>query len=212
MGGQSANARQLRRLPEAPGTTPRSEDDRWEWRALPRSAPLAGQVDEIFLARLERRGVGAGGPFGIHCEPDGPHDNPNDTGGDVLNNLRILLRGERLSPIIVRLNFGIDHRAVTVSVLWLHSRHGLRISAGTSRQGEADGHRRKSLNAHGVPWTPRFLSSDNHGERTRGRHNKRASPNFPNLLHWPKHQAPDLFGRVRGGPEGPARLATMCAT
>jgi hypothetical protein len=77
-------------------------------RLLPRGcASLASKVHEIFLARLECCGIGAGGTFRVHREPDRPDDNPNDASGDILHDLRILLRCKGFGPTVIGLNFGV---------------------------------------------------------------------------------------------------------
>jgi hypothetical protein len=63
----------------------------------------------------------------------------NDAGGNILDDIRVLLGCEGLSAAIVRLDFGIDHRAVAIGILWLHGRHGLRIAAGVGALPDAGG-------------------------------------------------------------------------
>jgi hypothetical protein len=72
-------------------------------------ATLAREVDEVFLPSLKRGGISAGGAFRVHCEPHRPDDNPDNASGDILNDLCVLLRCERLSAAVVRLYLGIYH-------------------------------------------------------------------------------------------------------
>jgi hypothetical protein len=102
-----------------------------------RCTTLASKIYQIFLAGLKGCGIGACGPFRVHRKPDWPNNDPDNARGDILGDLGILLGCEGLSAAIVRLDFGIYHRAIAVGVLRLHSRHRLRIAAGASRQSEA---------------------------------------------------------------------------
>jgi hypothetical protein len=96
--------------------------------------PLASEIHEIFLTCLECCGIRTSGTLGIHREPDGPNNKSNDASGHILHDLRIPLIREGLNPLIVCLNFGVDHRTVAVGVLRLDGRHRLCISAGARRQ------------------------------------------------------------------------------
>jgi hypothetical protein len=67
--------------------------------------PLDGQVGEKLLARLQRGHVLVCGALGVHGEKEGPNDDFNHAGGDILNDLGALLVCEFLDFGAVRLDF-----------------------------------------------------------------------------------------------------------
>jgi hypothetical protein len=100
---------------------------------------------------LERSRVCRGSTFCVHREPNRPNDKTDDPGRDVLRNFHSFFVGELLRFLIVGLDFGSDHRAIRVGVLWLNARNGRGIATCTRSQGEAKGHRRKHLGTQNIP-------------------------------------------------------------
>ena len=100
---------------------------RW---SIPWRATLDRQLRQIFLARLEVRGVLPRGAFEIHPEPYWPNDEADDAGRDVLRNLHALFVGKLLGLLVVSVDLGPDHRAVRINVLLLDRRNRLEVATG----------------------------------------------------------------------------------
>jgi hypothetical protein len=65
------------------------EIGRWRRRRfVPGSASLLCKRREVLLTRLQRGGVLGGSALPIHTEPNGPNNQTNDAGSDVLCNLQ----------------------------------------------------------------------------------------------------------------------------
>ena len=91
------------------------------------------------------------GAFRVHRKQDRPNDNPDNASDDILRDLGIVLRCQGFSSFIIGLNFGVDHSAVAVGILRLHSCDRLWVTPRTSRQREANGHRETHTNTHRDP-------------------------------------------------------------
>jgi hypothetical protein len=140
---------------------------RRRWRWLRRGcAPYCGEVCQIFLPCLECCGISGCSAFRVHRKQDWPDDNSNDASDHILRNLGIVLRRQGFGPFIIGLNFSVDHSAVAVGILRLHSCDRLWVTPRASRQREANGHRETDTNTHRDPHPKsRHASSDNHAGR-----------------------------------------------
>jgi hypothetical protein len=86
------------------------------------------------LAGLKCSDFRTGGTFGVHGEPDRPDKDASYARGDILHDLHVVLFRQGLDAGVVRLDFGLDHRAVADCIMLLDGRYRLSIAARASRK------------------------------------------------------------------------------
>ena len=116
-------------------------------RSISRRATLDRQLSQIFLARLEVRGVLSRGALSIHSEPDGPNDEADDAGRDVLRTLHSFFVGELLGLLVISDDLS-PIIALGIDVLLLDRRDRLGVPSIPRCLGEGGGYGPQCPDAH----------------------------------------------------------------